>query len=498
MQQRAIIFLLLILFIAIGHALYAQAEAQPTNYEDFILKKGENIKGKIEKNLFIKVYTDKTSCYVGEPVLATYKLYTRLHSTSKIAKTPSFSGFSVIDLVQPESGISTTLEHLEGRDYYVYIIRKAQLYPYQPGITELEAASVENTVSFAREEALSRPNSSSPEFLPGVSKDEAMFDTVVSIENKPVLINVKPLPEKGKPDSFAGAVGNFMIDAFVEKDSFATDDAGRMKVMLSGKGNITLVAAPEIAWPKGLDGYEPTIKDGVNKLAVPVSGSKIFDYAFTAAKEGDYTIPPVSFNFFDVVSGKYKMVSTKPFTIHVIKGKGRKPLKVATENNSQQESFAHKIFTHRWMIVLPVALLVITGLLFWLKADKKKQNEKLLAAALQQKEAERNIPDSITANPMEQTASALFKNDVKQFYKTLDKELHVFLAQKLHLSPEGISKKAIADKLDKTGVPLSDSLAIQKLLEDIGMQLYTPVADENKMQEYYVEAVRLVNILNKT
>jgi hypothetical protein len=75
----------------------------------------------------------------------------------------------------------------------------------------------------------------------------------------------------------------------------------------------------------------------------------------------------------------------------------------------------------------------------------------------------------------------------------IDKELHVFLAGKLKLSPEAISKKTIADGLDRMGVGISDSIAIQKLLDDIGMQLYTPFADENKMQDYYVDAVRIIN-----
>jgi hypothetical protein len=49
----------------------------------------------------LKLQTSKTSCYVGEPIVATYKLYTRLKSESKLSKTPSFNGFSVIDLQPP-------------------------------------------------------------------------------------------------------------------------------------------------------------------------------------------------------------------------------------------------------------------------------------------------------------------------------------------------------------------------------------------------------------
>ena len=73
--------------------------------------------------------------------------------------------------------------------------------------------------------------------------------------------------------------------------------------------------------------------------------------------------------------------------------------------------------------------------------------------------------------------------------------LHVFLAKKLKLPVETISKKSIAAALDKSGVPVAESLAIQKLLDDVALQLYTPSTDESKTQEFFVEAVRLVKTL---
>lgn len=471
---------------------------RPTNYNDFIIKKGETVQDKINRNLFIKVFTDKKSCYVGEPVVVTYKLYTRLKSESNISKNPALNGFSVIDLVQPQSGINYSVENLDGREYNVYILRKAQLYPLQPGPAELETASVDNTVHFVKEEYLKRVADGSYEFLPGVTSKEAMFDEKVTVENKPEVINVKPLPTEGKPAAFNGAVGNFMIDAVIEKDSFTTDDAGKLRVLLSGEGNMTLVPSPEVAWPKGLEGYEPTVKDGLNRLTVPVSGSKIFDFSFTAEKEGTYIIPSIEFSFFDVAAAKYKTISTKPITVHIQKGTGKRPV-VATENKSARESFFDKLFSNRWMIIAPVALLIIIGLLVWTRADKKRQKEKVIAAALQRQEEERAKEEVIIpVNPLQQSEIALIKNNGRLFYETIDKELHVFLAKQLQLPVETISKKLIADGLDKSGVSLADNLAVQKLLDDIGLQLYTPYADEQKMQEYYTEAVRLVDALNRS
>ena len=67
-------------------------------FDDYILKKGENVNDKVQKNLFVKLDVSKTSCFVGEPITASYKLYTRLRSETNITSAPSFNGFSVSEL----------------------------------------------------------------------------------------------------------------------------------------------------------------------------------------------------------------------------------------------------------------------------------------------------------------------------------------------------------------------------------------------------------------
>ena len=128
------------------------AEPAPrSNYSDYVLLKGENPADKIKKNMLLRVDVDKRSCFVGEPVVATYKLYTRLKSESNMIKSPSFNGFSVLDMQAPND-MSCDTEKFEGRDYNVYSIRKAQLYPLLPGNLELGIAEIENNVQFYKAE----------------------------------------------------------------------------------------------------------------------------------------------------------------------------------------------------------------------------------------------------------------------------------------------------------------------------------------------------------
>ncbi len=99
-------------------------------FDDYILKPNENVEEKTAKNLFIKLNVNKKTCYVGEPIVATYQLYTRLPSETTITDVPSFNGFSVNDL---DINSNSTLQKYNGRMYNVYNIRKVELYPLQSG-----------------------------------------------------------------------------------------------------------------------------------------------------------------------------------------------------------------------------------------------------------------------------------------------------------------------------------------------------------------------------
>ena len=177
---------------------------------EYVLKPGENIKDKIRKNLFVRVQVDKNSCYVGEPIVATYKLYSRLSSESRVTKRPSLNGFSVYDMIDPNSD-AVSVEKLNGKSFTVHIIRKTQLIPLQSGTIDLDPVEVENTVHFvkgaARQERR-RSGNALRDLFDQLSDDNDTgpeVDENVTLDTKPLAITVKPLPEENRPVDYNGA-----------------------------------------------------------------------------------------------------------------------------------------------------------------------------------------------------------------------------------------------------------------------------------------------------
>ena len=469
--------------------------------KDFILKEGENIADKIKKNIFLKVLVDKTSCYIGEPIVVAYKLYSRLKSESSITKNPYLNGFSVIDLIQAGT-TAYNIEKINGREYNVYTLRKAQLYPLQSGTMEVEIAEVENTIHFIKEAYLKSHAANIDDAINGMPA-EAMQEEKITLQTKPVTINVKPLPDTNKPVSFRGAVGNFKIEAAVEKDIFSTDESGKLQIIISGDGNMELMNAPEVNFPDSIESFDPTIVEALNKQAVPVSGQKSYVYNFNIKNAGRFTIPAIEYSFFDTHLGKYSTITTAPIAIVVTKGLGKasRPL-IKAEIKNNKNNFLTTTFNNLYLLIFPVIVFFI-GLFFWFKKKGKKKTipnlatkEKTLAAksVLKYQPLEKIIIETPLPyiNPLAATKEMLNKQDSRGFYETLNRELKVFFSKQLNITEILIDRKSIAIALDKKKTALNISLQIDQLLQQIEWQLYTPFSEEDKMEEIYQEACSII------
>ena len=357
---------------------------------DYVLKPGENPRDKIKKGLFVKVLVDKNSCYVGEPLVVTYKLYTRVSSESRITKQPSLNGFSVYDMIDPSQD-AVSVEKLNGKNYTVHTIRKAQLIPLQSGTIDLDQVEVDNTVHFVKSIGHSgggHGGAGSIRDLLDAMTDEGGYgpevDEKVTLDTKPLPITVKPLPDAGKPAAFNGAVGSFMVEASVDHKSLAADDEATLHLVVKGKGNLPMITAPVVNWPAGFQAFDPTAKEDVNKTVAPMAGSKSFDYVFTPGVAGHYTIPQIDFPYFDPASQTYKTAETQPMDIQVTPAvrSHSKPADKLTAKQSEPAAPGIMDYARSYGIWIAAFLLLgAVATYFW------RQNKKLKEASREEKVA---------------------------------------------------------------------------------------------------------------
>jgi len=475
-------------------------------FDDYILHRGENIPEKIKKNLFVNVSVNKNTCYVGEPIVASYKLYTRLNSESNIIKSPSFNGFSVSEMELPDNYTLGT-EKFNGKEYKVYTLRKVQLYPLQSGTVELEPIEVENRVTFLKEEYANSQKGDMfydmlRQFANATVPGDAIEEQKITLQSKPLSIVVNPLPELNKPKEFKGAVGDFVITAEVQKNNMTTDEAGSFIISISGSGNMQMINEPSILWPEGIEVFEPKLSENIEKVTVPLKGRKIFNYPFTVSKAGKYLIPSITFSYFDVTTQSYKTASTKPVNVIVKKGHGIRPLiagHLINVDKPRPETLEDKIFALRWL--LPGAFLALVILLFWF--IKKTNRKNIVAVKIIKEEtntvekAEEIVEPEIPKNPLREVEEILLENNANSFYPVINSCLRKYLALKLNFPERELNKKNLNELLDKHNVGVGTALMLTSLLENIEVNLYAPLSPVNQMQEVYEKASEVVSLLDK-
>lgn len=480
--------------------------ATPTHqFDDYILKPGEDPASKIKKNLFIKLDVSKTSCYVGEPITACYKLYSRLRSESTITDAPSFNGFSVSDL--DVNNNNSSIEKYNGRQYNVYILRKVQLYPLQPGSITLDPVVADNKVTFLKSAYAGTQNGDlfydmMENFADNTSPQNTVVDETVILKSEPVNITVKPIPFKNNvPQSFKGAVGNFNIQARLEKNKITTDDAGILQVTISGQGNIQLINSPKIIWPEGIDGYDAKVKDDIDRSAVPMKGSKIFIFPFTVSKPGTYQLDSISFSYFNPSSSSYQTVKTTPLEMEIIKGKGI-PNGRYGKNDAKEKNNAGflEIPSHELIGGIALTLGIIFTTLWVLNRKNKNQDsleKDLIIDDIKNKSVGKEAKFIIPENPLLDAHEILMSEDQSKFYHVLDISLKKYLAFKFKIPVEEVTKKRLNEELDNCNVSLGTGLLLNSLFEEIEMNLYAMPTEGNHLKSAFEKASEVVSLLDK-
>ncbi|RTL58377.1 MAG: protein BatD [Sphingobacteriales bacterium] len=487
--------------------------ANPDNKE-LILRKGEDPIAKIQKNLFVQVEVNKQTCYEGEPIVATYKLYTRLRSVSRVTKRPSFNGFSVVEMTQPEN-MDFHPDQLNGKPIYSTILRKVQLFPLQSGQLTLEPVEIASQVRFLKAGDKPKNNNSIDDLFNDFFDDEMLNGETeehnLTLQSKPLTITVKPLPEAGKPVNFNGAVGKFTIQTALNNNNVTANENGTLKVLVEGKGNLSMINTPVINWPRGIEGFEATARENIDNSTIPISGTKTFDYPFTVTEKGKYEIPAVSLSYFNPETEKYETVNSAIVSFAVNKIAEKKAPVVSKDYPQEEESFIDKAknfyddtLKGEWWWPAIVFLLLIWGGYQWrqkIKLSRAKNELKRLMEEENKEDFAEAVPltegviTTFNTDPLDKARQQLKNNNSIGFYNELHNAVWSFLQQKYQLRPTEMNKKAVSDKLKADLFGENIVTGFIQILNTCELALYTPVHSQEEMYQLLQQAETFIKTI---
>lgn len=459
------------------------------------------------KSVFLRVSVDKSSVYRGEAILATYKLYTKVNLINyTIDKLPAFNGFWSQELKMPDQ-LELRTEVVNGEQYRVGIVKKVILFPQQSGTLTIDPmqgsciARVQNQRKRSNNpfDIFNDPFFNDPFF--GTARD-----VKVNVKSEPVKINVKDLPADAD-GYFKGAVGNFTMQAALDKDQVKANDAINLKIKISGKGNLKLIDAPELKLPTDFETYDPKINDNVSVTENGVTGSKTFEYLIIPRHEGDYTIDPVHFTYFDLNKKQYVQLTSPPLKIAVkgISGDASAAQSVASYQNKTDVKLLGKdiafiktgvmtTYTHGtffgsllFYVLLLLPVILLTAFLIY-----KKRKEKLAGnvAYMRSTRATKMAQKRLSAAKKQLDAG---KTDL--FYEEIFKGLNGYASDKLGIDMADLNKESLTRKLKENNI--SEAL-ISKMITTIDtceLARFASQFQSTNPQQIYTDSVSIITEL---
>ena len=248
----------------------------------------------LDDDIFVRAEADRDTAYVGEQVNVRFDLCYRYRLRGpRLSEVPEYTGFWVKELLSA-SRLDPHREVIDGLPFQVAPLRHVALFPTASGHQVIEPLGL--TCSLLEDPIFGRGRT-------------LMF------RSEPLSIFVRPLPERGRPRGFAGAVGEFDISAEASPRELRAGDPVTLRVSITGTGNVQSIPEPVLD-PPGFEVYEPRrkVEEGRSADGRYVAARNL-EYILIPEGGGRLQIPALSVTFFDPAAHRYRTASTAPIEI---------------------------------------------------------------------------------------------------------------------------------------------------------------------------------------
>lgn len=436
-------------------------------------------------DLFIKVTANKRRVHEQEPILLTYKVYSLVDLTQLEGKMPDLTGFHSQEVPLPQQK-SFHLERVNGKTYRAVTWSQYVMYPQMTGNLQIPSITFKGIVV--------QQNRSVDPFEAFLNGGSGYVEVHRNIVAPGLTVQVDPLP--AKPAGFSGGVGKFNISAQLTKKEVKAGDPVTLRVVVGGNGNLKLIKQPEVNFPKDFDKYDAKVTDKTKLTSTGVGGNMIYDFLFVPRNQGTYTIPAVSFTYYDTDLNTYKTIRTQSFKLIVDKGDGNS---TSADYDVQKANDIHDIMSGKceqrqvgnfffgstsWWIslLLPLIAFVVLLVIF-----RKRALDHADAVKMRGKKA-----NKIARKRLKKASKLMFQGKSEAFYDEVLRALWGYVGYKLNIPVEQLNRDNITEKLQIHEV---DDAIIGKFisaLDTCEFERYAPGDASGNMEKTFNSAMTAI------
>lgn len=464
-------------------------------------KENNDINQQIAEGLYMRTFLSKKKVYLGEQVKLSYKLYKKV-DLSNLApnQTPSYEGFWKEVIASPDQ-LQLQNEVINGVRYQTGIVESVILFPQKTGKITIEPYILDSRVPVRTK----RQGNYDPFFDNFFGGGITQYD--YQIVSPQVVLEVLPLPSKGKPVGFSGLVGQFDFKAELTSRELDANESVTLNIVVNGKGNLKLLKPWQIDLPADIEVYDAKTHDKFSKSSGTFSGQRRYEYLMIPRREGTFKLPPIMFSYFDVSKEQYVTFNADDLSIKVGKGEGlnqqagsnisytKEEVGLLNEDIrfihtksidlKEKQSFLFNSITHYSLASLPFGLFIFG---FWYR-KKQAADEKDVVSTNKRKAT------SIAKKSLTEAKKHLDANSKEQFYTEISQALYGFLGNKYAIKPSELSKENVLKTLNSNGVEAQLQERITSLIDTCEYVRFAPGMLNADMQTVYNNAVDIITQL---
>jgi hypothetical protein len=281
----------------------------------------------------LRLALSKNTCYTGEPVILTVTWYLRKDVRDFLFNIPVLndSRFTIADPQTDKSSTGNLIPVpvgkervvgekgqgiLEGSNYTTLTFKKV-LIPEEPGSIAIEEATV--SCSALSGYSSSRRNNSLSDFFDDDffgSSRRAVYKTVVVPSNS-LTLEVKSLPDRGRPANFIGHIGNYKIETSASPLKVNVGDPITLTIKLSGPEYLDHIEIPPLDAQSSFKNNFRIPDERASAEILLREKTKVFTQTIRPLNSTVEEIPSVELPYFDTEKGKYSIARSNPIKLSV-------------------------------------------------------------------------------------------------------------------------------------------------------------------------------------
>ncbi|MBR1880998.1 MAG: protein BatD [Prevotella sp.] len=447
-------------------------------------------------DLFIRVSASKRRVIEQEPILLTYKVYTLVGLTDLRGDMPDLKNFYTREIPLPNQK-SFSVELLNGRPYKTVTWSQYVMFPQQSGKLEIPSITFNGIVV--------QQNRNVDPFEAFFNGGSGYIEVKKQIKAPSITIDVDPLP--ARPANFSGGVGSFNISAQIDQTEVKANDPVKLRVIVSGLGNMKLLKQPEVKFPKDFDKYDAKVTDKSKLTTNGLEGSIVYDFLAVPRHPGTFEIPPIEYVYYDINEHKYKTVTTEGFTLNVAKGSGSGSVSTYTAQEDVQllNSDIHYIHTGssrqhaagefffgsaEYWIILSSFMAVFVALLVIFR-QRAIEN----ANIVKQRAGRAN---KVAVKRLKQANKLMKSGQSGAFYDEVMRALWGYVGDKLNMPVEQLSRENISQQLMSHQVSEEVVQQFISALDECEYARYAPGDATGNMNKVYDTALSALTQIAST